>query len=58
MKHTLIVELDGVRHKLINTKCATPCKKCSLLEPCRKASGILCKFDIEGTHYRKCKPGE
>lgn len=58
MKHTFILEIDGVRHKLIDTKCKTPCKKCSLKDQCKKASDVLCRVKLRGTHYRKCKPGE
>lgn len=60
MKHKIIVEIDGVRHKLIKTKTKVedPCDKCSILNVCRKiVSGFMpCTLDL--TCYRKCKKGE
>lgn len=61
MKHKIILEIDGVRHKLIKTKAKDPCKKCSLESICTNrgwGKAIFCNFDSVGTHYRKCKKGE
>ena len=61
MKNKIVLEIDGVRHKLIKTKVKDPCKKCSLEDVCtnrRCSKAILCYFDASNTRYRKCKPGE
>ena len=61
MKHSIIVEIDGVRHKLIKTKVKNPCDKCSLKSTCTDRSfgkSIFCSFDAIDTRYRKCKKGE
>lgn len=58
MKQKIILEIDGVRHKLIRTKSERPCKTCSLHGPCQKLRRRYCEFDSIGTHFRKCKKGE
>lgn len=59
MKHKIILEIDGVRHKLIKTKVKYPCDKCSILNLCesREIDGFV-PCACYSTHYRKCKPGE
>lgn len=59
MKRKIIVEIDGVRHKLIKTKVENPCLKCSISDMCRSKDSLdfmLCTSYY--TRYRKCKPGE
>ena len=72
MKHKIIIEIDGVRHKLIKTRAEDPCKKCSLKSVCFNSDSgnlvilsqlllqiqILCGAGKHETHFSKCKPGE
>jgi hypothetical protein len=63
MKHKVILEIDGVRHKLINGKeTSNPCSKCSLEHMCCNNEvlkyTVLCLRNVPGSRYRKCKPGE
>jgi hypothetical protein len=62
MKHNVILEIDGVRHKLIKGKeVANPCSKCSLEQICCKgifSRMIMCLKDVPSSRYRKCKKGE
>lgn len=60
-KLTIVLEINGVRHKLIKTKVENPCKKCSLKDVCINrvyGKSIFCAFDSIDTRYRKCKKGE
>ena len=58
MKNKIVLEINGVRHKLIKTKVKDPCKKCSLDHACKRPSVICCGINPAGTRFRKCKPGE
>lgn len=58
MKHKIVLEIDGVRHKLIKTKIKNPCKKCSLRKNCCVKTDPVCGIDPVETRFRKCKPGE
>lgn len=62
MKHKVIVEINGVRHKLIKTRSGRPCEKCSLntfkSEICTCGNIIHAPCIRFNTHFRKCKPGE
>ena len=58
MKHKIILEIDGVRHKLIKTRVDNPCAKCSLERICVRPDRMLCGIKSIGTRYRKCKKGE
>lgn len=61
MKHKVIVEIDGVRHKLIKTRAVHICKSCSLSKMCKNPQNGLGNFQPcadFNTHFRKCKPGE
>ena len=59
MKHSIILEINGVRHKLIKTKVEHPCDKCSISNVCKDetATGFM-PCTLYSTHFRKCKPGE
>lgn len=62
MKHKIILEINGVRHKLIKGKLPLDvdvCSKCSIQDVCR-GSGLLnmCFTRMPDLRYRKCKPGE
>lgn len=58
MKHKIVLEIDGVRHKLIKTRTYDPCTKCSLNHTCARPTQMLCSICPTGTHFRKCKKGE
>ena len=60
MKNKVIIEIDGVRHKLIRGKVSSDvCYKCSIRDVC-KNSGLrnMCFTQMPDLRYRKCKPGE
>lgn len=60
MKHKIILEIDGVRHKLIKGKASSEvCNKCSVQDIC-KNSGLhdMCFTYWPDLRYRKCKKGE
>lgn len=70
MKHKIVLEIDGVRHKLIRTRSTRPCKNCSLNsfikgnEVSDNVEVSICGNIIDAPctgfrdHFRKCKPGE
>lgn len=60
MKNKVILEVNGVKHKLIKTRSLRPCGSCSLKNVCLDNSRgeVLCIVDIRRTHFIKCKPGE
>ena len=60
MKHSIILEIDGVRHKLIKGKNSSDvCNKCSIHDICRNiALRNMCFTQMPDLRYRKCKPGE
>jgi len=42
-KHKIIVEIDGVRHKMVETAIGGDlCKKCSITNECKNLIGIPC----------------
>lgn len=62
MKHKIVLEIDGIRYKLIETRSVRPCEKCSLNT---FKSGICTCGNIihapcigRHTRFRKCKLGE
>ena len=60
MKHKVIIEIDGVRHKLIRTRGRASCTNCSLnATACGNIVGIVGAACVGFyTRFRKCKPGE
>ena len=46
----IVVEIDGVRHKLIEDKTDMPCEKCSLLYMCDEP---ICQHFEELCHFEK-----
>lgn len=58
MNSTIIMEINGVRHKLIETKSTKPCSTCSLKRLCLVKDEEGCTIGRPHTHFRKCKPGE
>lgn len=61
MKHKVIIEIDGVRHKLIKGRAKNKtgvefCEKCSIRKMCTKIIDGPC-IDLNA-YFRKCKPGE
>lgn len=58
MKNKVILEVNGVRHKLIKTRSLNPCHSCSLKITCELSPEIPCGIDMRKTHFIKCKPGE
>lgn len=59
MKHKIIIEIDGVRHKLIKTKIGNHCDKCSLFDVCKGKNRIdFMPCPTYDVRYRKCKKGE
>lgn len=58
MKYEIVLEINGVRHKLIKTRTKYPCEKCSVKQRCTGRNHLLCYVMSAGTHFRKCKKGE
>lgn len=58
MKNKVILEINGVKHKLIKTRSLRPCDSCSLKSVCFDHAEVLCTADMQKTHFIKCKPGE
>ena len=58
MKQKIVLEINGVRHRLIKTRAENPCTKCSVNGTYCINHDIICGIDPAGTHFRKCKPGE
>lgn len=59
MKHNIILEIDGVRHKLIKTRAKSLCKSCSIKSICGKPYYLTFPCSTRfSMHFCKCKPGE
>ena len=58
MKDKIIVEINGVRHKLIKTRSKSPCETCRLKSMCLANDGLGCTHTSTAMHFIKCKPGE
>jgi hypothetical protein len=59
MKHKIVLEINGVRHKLIKSRTKSGidvCEKCSICKECKKTVDGACLNLNE--YFRKCKPGE
>ena len=55
MMKKIIIEVDGVRHKMVRTK--TPnCHNCSLSKVCNNTDWYPCKGS--NTQFKLCKKGE
>lgn len=48
MKHKVIVEIDGIRHKMVSAKSSVeePCIICSLRKECTSIMGSPCHINM------------
>ncbi len=54
----VIIELDGIRHKLVECLQENICDGCSLYKVCSKSPGVLCDFpghDMAVSYYEILK---
>jgi len=60
MKRKIIIEIDGVRHKIVKLPTMTPypCETCSLQKECEDSFEILCMIEKHNCHFEKCEAGE